>query len=217
LEQANGSTVMFEEVGGLRPEHQGQILRFADEKLVQRIGDTTPRSVSARIVSTTSMDLRSRFDEDLFRKDLFFRLCGYEITLPPLRDRPDDIPELALHLARQANHGTGIRFTNAALRRLMQHGWPGNIRELKNVVLRACRKSNGRTIDLKSLDFLEQQAAMEVQQKPQIEPVSDTQTEREWIAQALARNGFRRAQTAKELGITTRTLFNKIKKHRLQS
>ncbi|WP_422050979.1 phosphoenolpyruvate hydrolase family protein [Shimia sp.] len=216
LEQAAGSTVILDEVSALALDHQGKLIKFADERVVQRVGDHTLRDVSARIISTTCEQLDEIAETGAFRRDLFYRLSGHEVILPPLRERVDDIPELALHLGRKQT-GMEPKFSNAALRALLEHPWPGNVRELGFAVQRAIRNANGGTIDLRAVEFL--------RSKPQTAPATPEEpalpatakSEKEWIAEALARNGFRRGQTAAELGITTRTLYNKIKKHGLQT
>ncbi|WP_171210938.1 phosphoenolpyruvate hydrolase family protein [Ruegeria sp. HKCCA5426] len=215
LEQASGGTVIFDEITALLPEHQGKLLKFTDEKTVQRIGDHTLRRADARIISTTTQDMIEAVEDNRFRQDLYYRISGHEILLPPLRERVDDIPELALHIGRQVINETP-KFSNAALRLMLEYDWPGNVRELYFAVQRAIRKSDGSTINLKDVEFLRRKTAS-VSATPAPETSAGTLvSERDWIAEALARNGFRRAQTAQELGITTRTLYNKIKKHGLQ-
>lgn len=215
LELASGGTLIFDEISALQPAHQGKILKFTDEKSVQRIGDHTLRRAEARIISTTTQDLPGLIEMGAFRQDLYYRVSGHEITLPPLRERVDDIPELAIYLGRQLS-GEPPKFSNAALRLMLEHDWPGNVRELQHAVQRAIRKSGGSTIDLKAIDFLRQRTTG-ISKAPREEaPVRAAVSERDWIAEALTRNGFRRAQTAEELGMTTRTLYNKIKKHGLQ-
>ncbi len=214
LEQASGSSVIFDEIAALQPEHQGRILKFTDEKTVQRIGDHTLRRADARIISTTTQDLFSQVEMKAFRQDLYYRISGHEITLPPLRERVDDIPELAMYLGKKVS-GDAPKFSNAALRLMLEHDWPGNVRELHHAVQRAVRKSNGSTIDLKTVDFLRRKPAVVLKVQENEISARVAVSERDWIAEALARNGYRRAQTAEELGMTTRTLYNKIKKHGL--
>ncbi|MDO6458555.1 phosphoenolpyruvate hydrolase family protein [Celeribacter halophilus] len=212
LEQANGGTVILEDIATLEAIHQGQLLRFVDEGVVQRIGEIGPRQVKTRIIATSSAPLRQ---SETFRRDLYFRLAAEEITLPPLRDRPDDIPELAVHFGRQFMMGETPRFSNAALRLLLEHDWPGNLRELRNVVRRAVSAADGKTVSQRHLPFL--RANPTIPQKTPEAPHEPPQTERDWIADALVRNGFHRARTAQEIGMSTRTLYSKIKKYRLQS
>ena len=216
LEQAAGSSIIFDEISAIHLDHQGKLLKFADEKTVQRIGDHSVRQVDARIISTTTQNLFEAIEKDRFRQDLYFRISGHEITLPPLRERLDDIPELA-HFLGQKITGSPPKFTNAALRLMIEHDWPGNVRELAHAVRRAIRASEGGNIDLKSLEFLSRQRPAKVVTIENESPLNESKiTERDWIASALARNGFRRRQTAEELGMTTRTLYNKIQKFKLQ-
>ncbi len=100
---------------------------------------------------------------------------------------------------------------------MLEHDWPGNVRELHHAVQRAVRRSGGATIDLKAINFLRRKPACVPKTTADETPAGGAVSERDWIAEALARNGFRRAQTAEELGMTTRTLYNKIKKHGLQT
>lgn len=216
LEQAAGSSIVFDEIAAVHLEHQGKLLKFADEKTVQRIGEHTVRQVDARIISTTTQDLFEAVDDNTFRQDLYFRISGHEITLPPLRERVDDIPELA-HFLGQKITGSPQKFTNAALRLMIEYQWPGNVRELAHAVRRAVRLADGGNIDLKSIEFLRRRRPAQQSTTEDLRPTESTVTsERDWISAALARNGYRRGQTADELGMTTRTLYNKIKKYRLQ-
>ena len=216
LELAAGSTVIFEEISALQRDLQGKLLKFTDEKTVQRIGDHSIRQIDARIVATTTRDLLDCAETQEFRQDLYHRIAGHELILPPLRERVDDIPELALHLGQQLN-GEPPKFSNAALRLLLEHDWPGNVRELSYAVHRAIRRAGGGTVGLKDMDFLRRKSSPPTEQPRVAEPEAATTSERDWIASALARNGYRRAQTADELGMTTRTLYNKIKKYQLQT
>jgi DNA-binding NtrC family response regulator len=159
--------------------------------------------------------LRDAAEAAQFRKDLYYRIAGHEITLPPLRERVDDIPELAIYLGRQVI-GEAPKFSNAALRLMLEHSWPGNLRELANAVQRALRKSDGGVVGVKDIDFLRRSAPPVRLTETAAQSAQPAISERDWIAEALARNGFRRAKTAEELGMTTRTLYNKIKKHGLQ-
>ena len=211
LELASGGTAILEEVVALSPGHQGQLLRFADEGLIQRIGETSARQVRARIIATSSIDPRS---SDHFRRDLYFRLAAEELALPPLRERPDDIPELALHFGREAL-GDTPRFTNAALRRLLEYDWPGNVRELRHIVRRAINSADG-IVGQRHLGPLDQNILSDVNTGLPQAGAERPRTERDWIADALLRNGFHRGKTAQELGMSTRTLYNKINKYRLE-
>lgn len=216
FEQASGSSLIFEEVSALLLDHQGKVLRFVDEKTVQRIGAFNENKVSARVISTTAQDCLSLIQQDKFRQDLYYRLSGHEIHIPSLRDRVDDIPELVLQIGQMICKGEKPSFSNSALRAFIEHSWPGNIRELKHSVRRAIHNAQGARVGLKSVDFLKKRPMTNEKAPPDLYQNTGIETERDWISQALTKNGFRRAQTAEELGMTTRTLYNKIKKYRLQ-
>lgn len=216
LELASGGMLIFEEIGALTHELQGKILKFVGENLVQRVGDSTARQVTARVVSTSLQDAPELLESASFRTDLFYRISGHTIEIPPLKARVDDIPELAMHIGRTLRRGETPKFSNATLRLLMEHPWPGNVRELRNALIRALRATEGARLGQSAFDFLAQ-APRQTQDIPKVEmpQTASVVSERDWIADALARNGFRRAQTAQDLGMTTRTLYNKIKKHGL--
>ncbi|MBU2936380.1 MULTISPECIES: phosphoenolpyruvate hydrolase family protein [Pacificibacter] len=216
LELASGGMLIFEEIGALTRDFQGKILKFVDERLVQRIGENTARQITARVVCTSLQTAPELLESTSFRNDLLYRISGHTIDIPPLRERADDIPELAARIGRSLQNGQPPKFSNAALRLLMEHSWPGNVRELRNTLARALRAAEGTTVGQAAFDFLAQ-APQFTQELPKADrPQSTTVvSERDWISEALARNGFRRAQTAQELGMTTRTLYNKIKKHGL--
>lgn len=211
LEQAAGSSLIFEEICGLAPDLQGKILKFVDEGVVQRIGDHSLRDVATRMISTTIKSFEEMSDSDSMRKDLLFRISGHVTHLLPLRERVEDIPELVQYFSPGRHREDKPKFTNAALRLFIEHHWPGNIRELRHAVWRAVRAADGQSIDLKAVEFLRKPHAAPKPQK--IAPLSSVASERDWIAASLARNGFRRAQTAEDLGMTTRTLYNKIRKY----
>lgn len=214
LEAASQGTVIFDAVDALGPELQGQILRFCEDGTVQRLGDPEARTISVRVVATAAPTLHDQIRTKDFRADLYYRLAVHEVHIPPLRDRMEDLPELADFLAVSLTGNTEVSFSNSALKIMMDHTWPGNIRELHNVVARAIRKSDRGTITRNDLDFFDPLvASATVDPTPQHPAaISAPQSEREWISAALTRHGWRRADAAKDLGMSTRTLFNKIKK-----
>ncbi len=217
LEAAARGTAVFDGIDALGSEHQGQILRFTEDGTIQRLGDTEARIVHARIVATAGPDLREKVAEREFRSDLYYRLAVHELLIPALRDRIEDLPELSDHIAAQFVGSDTINFSNSALKAMMDYSWPGNIRELQNIIARALRKSNDTTIRRSDLEFFELPYSKNVDthMPEKLIPANTPKSEREWISLALARHGWRRAETAEELGMSTRTLFNKIKKYRL--
>ena len=214
LEMAARGTVIFDGIDALTPEHQGQILRFSEDGTVQRLGDPDTRAISARIVSTAAPTLLTDVTSDRFRSDLYYRLAVHELHIPPLRDRLEDLPELTNFIATKLTGSDEIQFTNAALKEMIDYTWPGNIRELKNVVSRAIRKAKKNKIGKGNLSF----SRLAVPSPPHQDMMSPDdiglpQTERDWILSALKRHGWRRTEAAGDLGMSTRTLFNKIKKY----
>jgi two-component system nitrogen regulation response regulator GlnG len=136
LELANQATVFFDEAGDIPLSVQVKLLRVLEQREVTPVGDTTPRRTSFRLITATSRDLAESMRDGTFREDLYFRLAGFEIALPPLRRRVEDIPLLANHfLARMAADGRApSAFTDAALAELCRRPWPGNVRQLRNAV-----------------------------------------------------------------------------------
>jgi len=150
IERAQGGTLLLDEVGELTPSVQVKLLRFLQEGEIERLGGTGTVKVECRVVAATNQDLQARVREGKFREDLFYRLNVIQVVLPPLRDRPEDIPLLADHfIARYAaKNGKPIRgLTRAALAALESYPWPGNVRELEHAIERAVVLSRGAEID----------------------------------------------------------------------
>lgn len=218
LEAAARGTVIFDAIDMLRPEHQSQILRFAEDGTVQRLGDHDARIVSTRIVATANPSLLEDVASNSFRADLYYRLAVHELHIPALRDRIEDLPELAAFMAARMLQTDDMKFTNSALKVMMDYAWPGNLRELQNVITRAVRKSKNGSVTRYDLEFSTLPEPPQPKETKSI-PILGTdlpRSEREWIQVALNSHGGRRNETAAELGMSTRTLFNKIKKYNLE-
>ena len=154
FERASGGTLFLDEVGELSPAVQVKLLRVLQEGEIERLGGSGPIPVDVRIVAGTNRDLKKRVEEGHFREDLFYRLNVVPITLPPLRERREDIPLLADHFLRRyanKNQKPMTGFSPEARAKLEAHGWPGNIRELENVIERAVVLCRGNAIDLEDL------------------------------------------------------------------
>jgi transcriptional regulator with GAF, ATPase, and Fis domain len=153
FELADGGTLFLDEVGEIPPALQGKLLRVLQEGQFERVGESRTRDADVRVIAATNRDLKALARRAKFREDLYFRLNVFPIDLVPLRERPDDIPLLAMHLldgaCRKLRTGE-LRLTEADARRLTQYAWPGNVRELQNVIERAAILArNGRVrIDL---------------------------------------------------------------------
>ena len=149
FEQAHGGTIFLDEIGELRAEHQGKLLRVLQERTFHRVGATRPTTVDVRVVAATNRDLERGVAEGWFREDLLFRLRGVVLTLPPLRERPDDVAPLAERFLREAaaEAGRPVSLSEAALRALEGHPWPGNVRELQQCLRRAVALADREVLD----------------------------------------------------------------------
>ncbi|MCA9673358.1 MAG: sigma 54-interacting transcriptional regulator [Myxococcales bacterium] len=144
FEQANGGTIFLDEIGELPQELQTRLLRVLDQRTVRRVGEHTPRAVDIRVVAATHRDLRDAVRAGTFRQDLFYRLSVVQIRLPPLRERPEDVPILARHFIREAGGRNPEDVLGPeVLEVLTTRRWPGNVRELRNVVERAMVLADG--------------------------------------------------------------------------
>jgi len=157
LEAADGGTLFLDEVGNLPLDVQKTLLRFIQEREFMRVGDTRPTRVDVRLVSATNSDLLREVHQGSFREDLYYRLNVVNVHLPPLRDRKEDVPTLAMHFVRQLNErfGTSISgFDREAMEVLVQHDWPGNIRQLQNLIEAAVTMESHDRISLETLSQL---------------------------------------------------------------
>jgi len=135
IHAAHGGTLFLDEIGDMPLSLQSKILRFLEQGEVQRLGGNDNLKVDVRVVAATNADLKKLISEQRFREDLYYRLAVFPIQLPPLRDRMDDLEELAVAFAAKFN--PGVALSREALQILAQHSWPGNVRELRNVIERA--------------------------------------------------------------------------------
>jgi len=147
LEMADGGTAFLDEVGELPVAVQAKLLRVLEDGTVQRVGGLSPRPIDVRFVAATNRDLKRATEDGSFRPDLYFRLNGISLSIPPLRERREEIGPLAVRFARRAvREGEPPNIADAAMALLKEHAWPGNVRELRNVVERAAVLSAGGTI-----------------------------------------------------------------------
>ncbi len=215
--QAEGGTLLLDEIGDLPPALQPKLLRFVQEKKYERVGDPDTRTADVRILAATNQDLGAAVDEGRFREDLFYRLRVVEVTLPPLRKRPEDILPLAdRFLARfTEDYNRALeKFTDEARRALQEYRWPGNVRELKNAVERAVILSQGAHISASNLPFSatgpprdEGKSSVAVGQ-----PISLKTLEKEHIRRVVSRTDTLEA-AADVLGIDPATLYRKRQKY----
>jgi transcriptional regulator with PAS, ATPase and Fis domain len=214
FETASSGTLLLDEVTEIPLGLQAKLLRALQESEVVRVGSSTPVKVDVRVIAVTNRELRGEVAAGRFRQDLFYRLNVVALRPAALRDRPGDIPILSRHfLARYAGlYGSEATvFTADAMARLVSHPWPGNVRELENVVQRAVIHCGGGDV-LAEHVMLEDPATL-------IDPVdtggrSIAELERDVILTTLARLNGNRTHTAKALGLTVRTIRNRLRKYR---
>ncbi len=224
FEEAHGGTLFLDEVGELPLELQAKLLRVLENGEVKPVGATRPLRVDVRVVAATNRELLAQAREGKFREDLYFRLCGIPLVLPPLRRRPGDVKALAEHFVRlYAPQGQTVRFTVAALDKLQQHTWPGNIRELRNVVSRALLLRKGPRIDAGDIAFEEGPlrepeglANLELPAGVTLEKMMQ-RLERQLIENTLRRFQHNKERTARALGVCRSNLYKRLKQWSLDS
>jgi len=223
LEVADGGTLFLDEIGDMPIALQPKLLRVLQEGVVERLGSHASRRVDVRVVAATHRDLTELVGKGLFRDDLYYRINVFPIHVPPLRERTEDIAALAeATLAHLADHlGIRARLAGAALELLQRYPWPGNVRELRNVLERAVLLSPDGNIQDVQLPTTRDGAPSPREidgtgtgPEADIEPLGDAvaRAERAAILAALERTGDNKAQAAKLLGVSVRTLFYKIEK-----
>jgi two-component system, NtrC family, response regulator AtoC len=208
LELASSGTLFLDEIGDMPMALQVKLLRVLQERRVQRLGGTTAIPINARVIAATNRDLEALLAEGKFREDLYYRLNVIRIEVPPLRERREDIPRLAGLFVEKLNRERGRKVKGLepdALARLQAYAFPGNVRELENRVERAHILCTGELISARDLGEPFASSA----RTPKRGKLKDQ--ERELIEKALARAGGNRTKAAAELGISRRTLQNKLK------
>jgi len=221
LEQAAGGTLFLDEVGDMSPAVQAKFLRVLQEREFQRLGGTRVQQANVRVIAATNRDLHAALGSGEFREDLYYRLHVFAISLPPLRERPEDIPALVEHFitalgpAVLGRPAAGI--TREARERLLAHSWPGNVRELRNAVERALILSDGEMI---TPEHLPAPSESPHQAAPPIPAQDDFSsrgldletTERELVERALRHAGQNKAKAARLLGLTRTKLYTRMQR-----
>jgi len=216
FELADSGTLLLDEIGEMPLALQPKLLRVLQEREVDRLGDVRPVRVDVRVIATTNRSLRTLVEEGRFRSDLYYRLNVVPLAVPPLRERRDDIGELAEHFVRKyaPKSPPGQFCLSAELReRLQEHTWPGNIRELENCIRRVLAFSRGPILGPESLNV--PAAARGPQQGLPPAPVSFRDMERQLVEKTLESTGGNRTRAAEILGISLRTIRNKIREYGL--
>jgi two-component system response regulator FlrC len=227
FEQANHGTILLDEISEMDLALQAKLLRVLQEKEVERIGGRKVLSLDVRVLATTNRTLRDEVKAGRFREDLFYRLNVFPLQISPLRDRQDDILALSTRLLKKhAGHNSRVvpKLDSSAQQKLLSHNWPGNVRELDNVLQRALILQTGPTLSADAIVFESMSGA--ATPSPVVEPMTDVSVEssissqdlrsqeQRHILDVLEKNQGSRRLTAKELGISERTLRYKIARFR---
>ncbi len=214
FEQAEGGTVFLDEIGEISASFQAKLLRVLQEGELERVGGSKTIHVDVRVVAATHRDLEAEVEKGRFREDLYYRLNVMPLYLPPLRERMEDIPEIARFLVEKVStqQGRQLNLTDAALRILMHHDWPGNVRELENCLERASVMTEGNTIDrdailLTGIDEKISASRGAIQELNLEDPNLD---EREKVIAALEQAGWVQAKAARLLDMTPRQIAYRI-------
>jgi two-component system response regulator HupR/HoxA len=213
FEVADGGTIFLDEIVELSPALQVKLLHVLQDGSFRRVGDTRARHVDVRVIAASNKDLEAEVKGGGFRADLYYRLCSFPITIPPLRERRSDIPLLAQHLLEKHRERTSpeVRgFNPDAMEWLLTYDYPGNVRELENLVVRALVLSTGAEIESGAWMPLGHG------KRPPTEPPRLAQVEREVIVQTIAQRQGRLGNLAKELGISRTTLWRRRREYRIR-
>jgi len=211
LEAAHRGTVFLDEIGDMDLQIQPKILKALEEKRFRRLGEVQDRKVDFRLIAATHQQLDRLVQEQRFRSDLFYRISAIQISVPPLRERAEDIPHFAQRLLDRLTSECGrepMHLTQGALAKLKQHAWPGNIRELRNVLERALMGAKFSEIDGPELDFAASPQGLAPEGSSAL---TLKELERNYIVQVLHEEGGRVDRAAKRLDIPRSTLYQKLK------
>jgi len=219
LEYADGGTLFLDEIGDLAQELQVKLLRFLQEKVIDRIGGRQPIAVNSRVIAATNRNLEEAVQSGVFREDLYFRLAVIKIHLPPLRERGDDVVLLAKHMVDAFSKELKTpnkQLSNGAIDAIRGYDWPGNIRELQNSVKRAIVLAAGRVIKAEDFVLGADGARAYDTASSSLKSARET-TEREMLVNALHKNNGNITKTAKALGVSRPTLYGLMTRHGLQA
>ncbi len=220
FELVHNGTLLFDEVGDLSPDSQAKLLRVIETLEFTRLGGSRPIQVKCRLIFATNRDLKKMVDEGKFRQDLFFRISVFPIYIPPLRERSEDIPVLALfflrHYCEKYNRPLK-KFTTDALYELKQYPWYGNVRELKNIVERLVIRSKKAEIDKDEILQCGVQLSEKETSQPLInipeEGIRIDDVEKEIVLKALEKANWNQKEAANLLGISVDRMHNRIRKY----
>ncbi len=217
IELADNGTIFLDEVGDMNMSIQPKLLRFLEDKQVTRLGDTKVKKIDVRFVAATNQDLTGMMKEKTFREDLYQRLACIKLKIPPLRERVEDIlplTEFFLERFSEEHNLKKPRISKRAKKILMDYHWPGNIRELNNILLSVVVRNQGKTIYPENLNAASEE--IQTTATKTTEPFRPIKyMEAQYVKEALERTGWNKADAAKLLGISRDTLYKKIQKYKI--
>ena len=213
FEQADKGTVFLDEIGDVPPNIQVKLLRILQERQFERLGSNLTRSVDVRVVAATNVDLRAALEEGRFREDLYYRLNVVPINVPPLRERKEDIPFLAMHFLRKLGRELESPVKDmspAAMDRLIAHAWPGNVRELENTLERSLVLASGESLEAADIRIELPRNLHPAHAAAQSPLLPEGETLEHWeqmmIREAMQRSNGNKSQAARLLGLTRNAL-----------
>ena len=212
FEMAKGGTIFLDEIGEVDPVIQTKLLRFLQEREFERVGSSKSIKVDVRILSATNLDLKKKAEDNNFRQDLYYRLNVFNIEVPPLRERKEDIPLLVEHFIHKYNKILNKKveeISHQAMELLLNYDYPGNIRELENILERSMIMAKNNIMDETYFAFINKENFSE--KKGTLK-----EAEKELIIKYLIQNKSNRTKTAELLGISRRSLQNKIKEYQIE-
>ncbi|MHC1705297.1 MAG: sigma-54-dependent transcriptional regulator [Tenuifilaceae bacterium] len=216
FEVANGGTLFLDEIVDMQPSMQSKLLRVLEDKKIRRIGSNNDVSVDVRIIAATNQDLQKLLEENKFRSDLYYRLNSFEIKIPPLRDRKDDIPILLEYFLKMLSQKLNKKIPtvdSAVTKALMGYQFPGNVRELRNMVERALILCDGNKLSLKYFAGISP-----IDEMLEIDEVTEDifdldETEKRLIIKALQKTDYKKSEAAQLLNITRQSLDRRLEKY----
>ncbi|MER3375531.1 MAG: sigma-54 dependent transcriptional regulator [Allomuricauda sp.] len=215
FEAANGGTLFLDEVGNLSYEHQVQLLRAIQERKIKRVGSTKEIQLDLRIIAATNENLMEAVEEGDFREDLYHRLNEFSIEVPSLKERTEDIMLFANYFLDKSNEELGkevMEFSEEVKQMFRTYSWPGNLREMKNMIKRAVLFSEGDTVTVQSVPDVVANGTGRMESSN----FSKSEYEKERILNALKQTNFNKTKAAKLLDMTRKTLYNKINQYQLE-
>ena len=220
FELANGGTLLLDEISEMKPELQAKLLRVLEEQKLRRLGGTTEVKLDVRVLAATNCDLETAIREGRFREDLYYRLNVFTVELPPLREHPEDMPLLIEHFLSEFRHETGKEIggvDDECLKVMQSYGWPGNVRQLRNVMQRACIVSRGPLITEHDLPPEIRRrngpgSTFELRLGCSLE-----EAERELIERTLGFVEGNKARAAEVLGVSIKTLYNRLERYQAKA